>query len=119
MNTHFRGYNDDARGMRMTTFLSGLLIGGLAGAVAMLFMAPQSGRDTRLQIRNKGMLIRDRVAETADEARQRAGEMAGQARERATEMAAQARERAGEVAGQAREKAQQLTDEARARLERA
>jgi len=30
--------------------LVGMLIGGLAGAVAMLLLAPQSGKDTRMQI---------------------------------------------------------------------
>lgn len=32
-----------------------LLVGGLAGAVTMLLLAPQSGEDTRLQIQEKEM----------------------------------------------------------------
>jgi gas vesicle protein len=34
--------------------LVGMLIGGLAGAVTMLLLAPQSGKDTRKQIQKKG-----------------------------------------------------------------
>jgi gas vesicle protein len=34
--------------------LAGLVIGGLAGAATMLLLAPQSGRDTRMQISEGG-----------------------------------------------------------------
>lgn len=46
----------------------GMLIGGLVGAVTMLLLAPQSGKDTRLQIRQKGMELRDETTEMVDEA---------------------------------------------------
>lgn len=39
--------------------LIGLLVGGLAGAVTMLLMAPQSGRQTRKQIEDKSIELRD------------------------------------------------------------
>ncbi|MBN2044533.1 MAG: YtxH domain-containing protein [Anaerolineales bacterium] len=42
--------------------LTGILIGGLAGAAAMLLLAPQSGKDTRLQIRNRGLQLRDQAS---------------------------------------------------------
>lgn len=48
-------------------FLAGLLIGGLAGAVTMLLLAPQSGKDTRMQIREKGSELRDRTTEMVEE----------------------------------------------------
>jgi gas vesicle protein len=38
----------------ISSVLTGLVIGGLAGAVAMLLLAPQSGRDTRTQISDSG-----------------------------------------------------------------
>jgi len=41
--------------------LLGTLIGGLAGAVAMLLLAPQSGEDTRMKIQEKGIELRDRT----------------------------------------------------------
>lgn len=43
--------------------LVGMLVGGLAGAVTMLLMAPQSGKDTRMQIQEKGIELRDRTSE--------------------------------------------------------
>jgi len=48
--------------------LAGMLIGGLVGAVTMLLLAPQSGKDTRKQIRQKGMDLRDETTELVDEA---------------------------------------------------
>ena len=41
--------------------LVGMLIGSLAGAVTMLLLAPQSGKDTRLHIQEKGIELRDRT----------------------------------------------------------
>ena len=43
--------------------LVGLLVGGLAGAVTMLLMAPQSGQATRMQIQEKGIELRDHTTE--------------------------------------------------------
>src|SRR5258707_10282252 len=48
--------------------LAGLLIGGLAGAGAMLLLAPQSGKETRAQIQQKTLELRERTVETVDEA---------------------------------------------------
>jgi len=48
--------------------LAGLLIGSLAGAVAMLLLAPQSGKDTRRQIQEKGIQLRDRTTGMVEEA---------------------------------------------------
>ena len=41
--------------------LVGMLVGGLAGAVTMLLLAPRSGIDTRMQIQEKGVELRDRA----------------------------------------------------------
>lgn len=48
--------------------LLGVLVGGLAGAVTMLLLAPQSGRDTRIQIQKKGVELRDRTNEIVKDA---------------------------------------------------
>jgi len=45
----------------------GILIGGLAGAVTMLLLAPQSGKDTRVQIREKGSELRQRTTEMVED----------------------------------------------------
>jgi gas vesicle protein len=41
--------------------MAGMLIGGLAGAATMLLLAPRSGKDTRKQIQEKGIELRDRT----------------------------------------------------------
>src|SRR3990172_11381886 len=48
--------------------LVGMVIGGLAGAVTMLLLAPQSGKDTRIQIRKKGIELRDRTTGMMEDA---------------------------------------------------
>ena len=45
----------------------GMLIGGLAGAVTMLLLAPQSGKDTRNQIQQKSIELRDRTSEIVED----------------------------------------------------
>ena len=47
--------------------LIGMLVGGLAGAVTMLLLAPQSGKDTRKQIQEKGIELRDRTNEVLED----------------------------------------------------
>lgn len=44
--------------------LTGLVVGGLIGATAMLFLAPQSGEETRAEIKDKALELRDRTTET-------------------------------------------------------
>ena len=48
--------------------LAGLLIGGLAGAGAMLLLAPQSGEKTRVQIQEKGIELRDQASGMMEDA---------------------------------------------------
>ena len=47
--------------------LVGILAGGLAGAVTMLLLAPQSGKETRKQIQEKGLELRDRTTEMVED----------------------------------------------------
>jgi len=47
--------------------VAGLVLGGLAGAGVALLLAPQSGKETRAQIQQKTMELRDLTAETVDE----------------------------------------------------
>ena len=50
--------------------LAGVLIGCVAGATAMLLLAPQSGKDTRRRIQEKGIELRDRTTGMMDDAMQ-------------------------------------------------
>ena len=47
---------------------TGLLIGSLAGAVSMLFLAPQSGKRTRARIRRQAAEWREQASDTMDDA---------------------------------------------------
>lgn len=53
-------------------FFVGLVLGGLVGAALALLLAPQSGEETRAQIRDKGLEFKDRAEEGVLEARSRA-----------------------------------------------
>jgi gas vesicle protein len=48
--------------------LAGMLVGGLAGAVTMLLLAPQSGKRTRIQLQEKGIELRDRATGMVEDA---------------------------------------------------
>jgi gas vesicle protein len=49
---------------KIKSLFFGLLAGALAGVVATLLLAPQSGEETRTQIREKGVEVREK-AETS------------------------------------------------------
>ena len=67
--------------------LVGLLIGGLAGAMAMLFLAPQSGKKTRAKFHQLSHELREQTAETVEGAvaqvRVKAGQITHDVREQA------------------------------------
>ena len=67
-------------------FLAGLLVGGLAGAGAMLLLAPQSGKETRAQIQQKGIELRDQTVKAVEGAATQACRMTENVREQAGEL---------------------------------
>jgi gas vesicle protein len=62
-------------------FAMGLVIGSLAGAVAALLFAPQSGEQTRAQIKEKSIELRDKAQQSSQEAMARADELTRQLKE--------------------------------------
>ncbi len=64
-------------------FLAGFLVGALVGAAAALLLAPMSGEETRVMIREKGVELGQRADEMSLEARKRAEELQLQAKDRA------------------------------------
>ena len=82
----------DNGGSETGAFLAGFIIGGLVGAATALILAPQSGEQTCSQIREKGIELRDRAGEMAEDARLRAEEAAVEARKRADELERRAKE---------------------------
>ncbi|MHB9034156.1 MAG: YtxH domain-containing protein [Anaerolineae bacterium] len=71
-------------------FFTGLLIGSLLGAAAMLLLAPQSGEKTRHLIQREGRDLRDQVTESVEDvvlpARQKARQMMSEVRKQAKEL---------------------------------
>ena len=70
--------------------LIGLLIGGLAGAVAMLLFAPRSGKQTRSQIEEKGIELRDQTTKNIKKA-------VAQVRSKTNRITADVQDKAGEL----------------------
>ena len=68
-------------------FFAGLLIGGLAGAVAMLLLAPQSGKRTRAKIEQKSIELREQAVKNVEDAM-------AQTRTKARQITADVREQA-------------------------
>ena len=71
-------------------FMAGLLIGGLAGTVAMLLLAPQSGKRTRAQIQEKSIELRDQAVKNMEDA-------VAQTRTKGRQIRADVREKADEL----------------------
>jgi len=90
---------------QLESFLAGLLIGGLAGAVAMLLLAPQSGEKTRTQIQQKSIELRDRAVKNVEDA-------VAQTRTKARQITADVREKADEL----EQRGQDAIDEQRDQL---
>jgi gas vesicle protein len=72
----------------------GLLIGSLVGAATMLLLAPRSGQETRAEIRDKAIELRDRTNETVSQAKTKAQELKETVRDRALEMKQQGKQTA-------------------------
>lgn len=81
----------------MMKFITGLLIGGLAGAAAAMLYAPQSGDDTRQMIRNTALdakvraqdtlqKAQDQVSSTVDDVQQRVSSMTDEMRSKASKL---------------------------------
>jgi gas vesicle protein len=66
-------------------FLIGFVVGGVAGAVAALLLAPQSGEETRAIIKDKSIELRDKASEQAEVVASKANEFADQAKSRGKE----------------------------------
>jgi len=90
------------------SLLAGLLVGGLAGAGAMLLLAPQSGKKTRAQIQHNSIELRDQTVKTVEGA-------VAQVRGKARQITDDVHEQAGEL----QQRGQDVLDEQRGHLSKA
>ena len=64
MNTNSQEFQQTEQSGRTLSVLTGLVIGGLVGAVTMLLFAPQPGEKTRAELQDGALKLRDRTATT-------------------------------------------------------
>lgn len=80
----------------LISLIAAFAVGGLVGAGIALLMAPQSGQETRSQIRDKGIAIKDKAVGTAEETKARAekaiDDLANQTKDRVASMTHQGKE---------------------------
>ncbi len=88
----------------------GMLIGGLAGAITMLLFAPQSGKRTRTQIQDEGILLLNRTTKNVKKA-------VAQVRSETNRISTQVQEKAGELKNLGQEKLVEQLDRMSAALD--
>ncbi len=62
------------------SWLTGFVVGGLAGLAVSLLMAPQSGRETRELVRYKATQLRQAAEQTAQETKERVEQLSDEAK---------------------------------------
>lgn len=82
--------DDTTKQGNLGSFLAGALMGSIAGAAAMLLLAPQSGQKTRAQIEATSVELRDDAAHAIESATK-------QARRTSQKVTADVREKAEEL----------------------
>lgn len=105
--------HEQAAPLKLGGFLSGVLIGGLAGTAVALLAAPQSGKKTRALIRHKTVELRDQAVETVDEAREQAEHAVSRARVQGQRVT----RRVGATAREWQHRGQAILEEQKDRLE--
>jgi gas vesicle protein len=100
--------SDESRGAE---FLAGLIIGGFIGAAVGLLLAPQPGEDTRAELRDKGIELRERVVEISEEARKKAEQWQEEGRTTLETQKARVEEAVEEGKKAAAKKKKELLDE--------
>lgn len=103
-NNHEQDFDQkhhNSGGSAATSAIAGLVIGGLAGAGAALLFAPQSGKETRAQIQQKTIEIRDKTTESVSGA-------LTQVKAKTHEITDGVREKADDIQLQIMEKAEQI-----------
>lgn len=101
MDNHGQEHENDVN--QLGGFIAGLLMGGLAGAVAMLLLAPQSGKRARAEIQQKSIELREQTTETVEDTLKQAGVKASQIRAGVHEQAEALEQRGQDVIDEQRD----------------
>jgi len=80
------------------SFLSGFIVGGLTGAIVALLLAPQSGEETRKQIKEKSIEMRDQASTYVDEVVVKAEKTMDEVSTKTSELIDTTKKKAAEVA---------------------
>ena len=105
MATKKRTYNNNPQRV-----LLGLVIGGLAGVVTMLLFAPQSGKQTRDQIEEKAIELREQTTKNLKKA-------VAQVRSETDRLSSEVQDKAGELKQRSQDKLVEQLERVSAALE--
>jgi gas vesicle protein len=95
----------------------GFTLGALAGAVASLLLAPQTGEETRQVIKEKAIELKDKSTESFEDTKKKAEQAYKDALAKAEELSSVTKAKADELAATAKEKAAGATRTAKVKLE--
>lgn len=94
------------------TFIAGLTVGTLIGAVSALLLAPQSGRRTRRDLARRAERLSDSASDRLEDARAEASRIADRTRKESQRLARDARRKVDETG----ERLSDAVEEGRERL---
>ena len=97
--------------------LTGFLVGGVIGAATALLFAPRSGEETRSQIRDKAVELRDRTTETVNEKVSQARSRADEIKDVVSEKAEELKQRGKHVVSQQLDRVSQVAEEGKKKVE--
>jgi gas vesicle protein len=101
----YYSYETRSGGRNFGSLFTGFLIGGLVGVIAAFLMAPQSGEETRAQIKDKSEELKDKAKTTIEDARSQIMNKSAEIKEKATETVGETRARTEQALTDARARA--------------
>jgi gas vesicle protein len=118
MKTHTREVEDTEHTTHATgSMLTGFLVGGVIGAATALLLAPRSGDETRAQIRDKAVELRDRTTETVKDTVSQAKSRANEIKDNVSEKAEELKQRGKHAVSQQLDRVAQAAEDGKKKVE--